>query len=600
MRFLLTFLYLFVSINIGTSLGLTYQKEAHIIEADPAKNQFTDKVFIKGVCSAGHREVVNIYYGELDAIKNLSIRYTNKKGKWRNLSKKEITSSTVNTQSFYAGIRKYSFVLESQEQDYSFIISYQKETSDLMFLASLSFDGEDLIDTFDYKIEVPASHQLHYKLDHTDTANKSVQIETSQQSNSTTHHFFSTKNLRKTKNGFYAPRLRLIVHDKKIEPFDFFNDWYRLIIADHSNLDANTKRAIDEHTAGIVDDASKIKAVFQLVQKKINYISFESGLGAVRPRDVNQVFQQKQGDCKDMGNLLCQALRYLDYESYIAISSTLSHPVDLNFPSLASANHAICVVKLNDKWVYLDATESHGIFGLPSRHIQGRNIFIVNSKQGELHKVEKVSKAKNSALHAFTFTKSGNTLTGEANIELKGLSQLDFIFIDQYTNSKKAGEVIESQLNRQSDNMKISDLQWTRTDSTFSIKGLAFTSKNFTQLQKKTYLSLNFLPRPALTKTTLTKGDEVITYQTTNSHYQILIEFENDIRLKEFEEVHLETEGMLFHFVVKQKSPRQLEIYYQYESEHLLIRDQLIEPYNAIHQLIQTTLKKSIIYEPGT
>ncbi len=581
-----------------SSQNIQYSKKSYQIEANPTSNSFNQRIQYKGVYPANQQETINIYYGELDEIKGLSIRYKSAKGKWKTLSKKNINSSSVNTQSFYSGMRKQSFALDKQEKPFPFEVSYQMVTKDLMFLASVSFKDEGLVDTFNYNIAVPQSHNLQYKLD--ERAEGQIEIKEAEQGQQKLYQFSSNRKIRTLEKESETIRIRLMVHPKETSPFDHFNDWYRELVEPHSKINSKTIAAMEVATKGLSDDDEKIKAIFQLVQSKINYISFESGIGAVQPRDLNQVFEYKQGDCKDMGNLLCQSLKHFGYEAYMAISSTVSHRWDLDFPCLASANHAICVIKLNGEWKYLDATESHGIYGYPSRHIQDRNIFIIDEKEGLLHKVKHVLPENNLANYNFHFTQNKNGLEGDFDFQLNGFSQIDFVYIQNYSTLGKTNEILTNYLESWAKNIDVESIDLETSMLTSSLSGHVRSSKNFTALKQKTYLSLNFLPKPSLSERELEDDDYLITYQAINNHYNIIIDLEEDIHLKQFSPVNFEECGMKFQFKVSQESPSQIKINYHYYNEHILIKDALLKSYNKINHLIKETLQKTIIYDTKT
>ncbi len=598
MRILLFIALHFLFVNGLFSQNIQYSKKSYQIEAKPASNSFTQKVSYNGVYPSNKEEVINIYYGELDEIKNLSVRYRNAKGKWKTLSRKNISSSAVNTQSFYGGIRKQSFILEKQNGSFPFEVNYEMLTKDLMFLASISLNDERVVDTFDYKITIPNSHTLQYKLD--DNTEDQIEVNKSEGEKQKLYHFTSNKNSRPKDKDTEPIRVRMMVHPNEVEPFDHFNDWYRELVKPHSKINSKTIAAMKNAIEGLTDENEKIKAIFQLVQKKISYISFESGIGAVQPRDVNQIFEYKQGDCKDMGNLLCQSLRHFGFEAYMAISSSVSHRWDLDFPCLASANHAICVIKVNDEWKYLDATESHGIYGYPSRHIQDRNIFIINEEKGLLHKIEKVMPENNLANYNFRFTQNKNGLEGDFNFQLNGLSQIDFVYIQNYSTVDKTNEMVTNYLESWAKNIDVASVNLETGLLTSSLNGQVSSAKNFTALKQKTYLSLNFLPKPPLSDQQLDTDEQLITYQAVNNHYNVIIDLEKNIRLKDFDAVNFEEQGMIFQFNVSQESPTQIKINYHYYNEHIFIKNDLVEPYNRINNLINETLQKTIIYDTKT
>jgi hypothetical protein len=75
-----------------------------------------------------------------------------------------------------------------------------------------------------------------------------------------------------------------------------------------------------------------------------------------------------------MAFLIHSILKSYEIESNLALSASITHAFDLDFPSIASADHIICCVKKNGKWIYLDATEISCQYGFPSTQIQGKHI----------------------------------------------------------------------------------------------------------------------------------------------------------------------------------------------------------------------------------
>ena len=118
-------------------------------------------------------------------------------------------------------------------------------------------------------------------------------------------------------------------------------------------------------------------------------------MGAFIPSHVNEVYQNKYGDCKDLSNLLSAMLNYKGIKSDIALASTFDHTSDCDFPSLSAANHVICVAYVNGTIVMLDPTDSIHKEGTVVQSLQDRSIFIVNSNGGEFQKIIKPNTENN-------------------------------------------------------------------------------------------------------------------------------------------------------------------------------------------------------------
>ncbi|MFK8103329.1 MAG: transglutaminase family protein [Saprospiraceae bacterium] len=581
--------------NAQPAEKIHYLKKTTHTSVNPTENTFLQTVNCKGICPAQQKEWISIYCGELDQLTNFKANYINKKGKRKSIKKKQFNKSTALTQSFYSGIEKTTFFFAAQDRAFPFTYRYQKKTKDLMFLSSIALYDHLTTDTFHFEILVPTGYTLAYRLD--SLSAKVFATKQVQEPRATRYLFSSNAQQRKGVSQQDLPKIRMMVHKSDQAPTDFFNDWYFNLVKPHSSLQEESLQEILTHIPQTAAPMETIAAIFNFVKEKITYIDFENGIGAVQPRDVNQVLQHKQGDCKDMSNLLCQALKYFGFEAYIAISATLSHPYDFDFPSLASANHAICVVKLGEDWLFLDATEDYGIFGLPSRQIQDKHVFLVNEDQGQVLKVDKVTAAKNAVFHRLQLQQEGQILTGEGQYEYHGLSQIDLQFLQHYTSESKVHRYLSKSFEQKFSNTELSSFQLLNSDSTTAINYQCEINKMFTQIGQRVYLSLDFLPKPHQLPTKIAEDETFVTYESQHRALHLTLTLDKVVQLKPFEKINFEAEGLRFQMDIQQSEATKIEVYYLYENEHVQLAPHLVKSYNQLNQLIQESLQKSIIYE---
>ncbi len=572
-----------------------YLKKTTRISVNPTANTFLQEVNCQGICPAQQKEWIAIYCGELDQLTDFEANYITAKGKEKSIKKKQINKSTALTQSFYSGIEKTSFFFEAQDQAFPFNYRYQKKTSDLMFLSSIALYDHLITDTFYFEILVPTGYTLAYRLD-----SLSAQIFDTrqvQEANTTRYLFSSNAQQRKRAPQQNLPKIRMMVYKNDQAPTDFFNDWYFNLVKPHSNLQEASLQEILAHIPQTAAPTETITAIFNFVKEKITYIDFENGIGAVQPRDVNQVLQHKQGDCKDMSNLLCQALKYFGFEAYLAISATLSHPYDFDFPSLASANHVICVVKLGEDWLFLDATEDYGIFGLPSRQIQDKHVFLINEDQGRILKVDKVAAPENAVFHRLQLQQEGQILRGKGQYKYHGLSQIDLQFLQHYTSVAKVHRYLSKSFEQEFSNTELSSFEFLNSDSTTAVNYQCEVNKMFTQIGQRTYLSLDFLPKPHQLPTKVAEDETFVTYESQHRVLHLTLTLDKAVQLKPFEKIRFAAEGLRFQMDIQQSEATKIEVHYLYENEHVQLAPHLIKSYNQLNQLIQESLQKSIIYE---
>ena len=300
-----------------------------------------------------------------------------------------------------------------------------------------------------------------------------------------------------------------------------------------------------------------------------------------------------------MSNLLCQSLRAIGFDAQLALSSTIDHRFDLDFPSLASANHVICVLKHDGEWLYLDATERSGFFGHPSRQIQGRSIFIIDEEAGQLQEVPKLQAAENRIEYKLNLNKKGNGLTGNSHFDYHGLSQIDLRAATKRIAENRLERGLKNYLKEQSANLNYEDVELIIDDAHCQIQATVSSERNFTSIRKKEYLSLAFLPSPDQQEQDPDKK-EITFYKTCEERFTIKLTMGKPIQLKAFKPIATSIEGITFNFSVNQIAPDQIQIKYTYINELLHLRGESLAAFWQIRQLIKETLQKSIIYEDPT
>ncbi|HMT28246.1 MAG TPA: transglutaminase domain-containing protein [Bacteroidia bacterium] len=431
--FLVWLLSSFISRGAPGTCNIHYSRIDYTYTNISLKGGYEEEVFFNGILKKNKREVMDIPYTELEKIVSIEAGFAIE-NKWKDI--KDFGTRSVIGGSFYSGVKSRTFVYDSQQNDTPISYKYTLKNQELMFLAFLPLNSYECVDTLSYSILIPEDLKLTYKISEDTTSLKSLTITNTKVKNGILWKFVSIVRDKCTLPDSDNPqivsskklpgvRLSIVPAEGYEKEFSYMNDWYRDLIQTKSVLNNESKSIINKWV-NVDDKVGIVKALFDSVKGKISYISFENGIGAVQPRDVNEVLNNKQGDCKDMANLLRQSIRLFGIDAWVALSSTIQHRFDLDFPSIASANHAICVVKIDDKLYFLDPTESFCPFGMPSRQIQGCHILIVDSLQGTLVEVPVVSSEKNKVSAIFTLNKSGDNLAGSFIYVLKGLSKLDF------------------------------------------------------------------------------------------------------------------------------------------------------------------------------
>ncbi|MBN1498781.1 MAG: DUF3857 domain-containing protein [Spirochaetes bacterium] len=137
-----------------------------------------------------------------------------------------------------------------------------------------------------------------------------------------------------------------------------FHQWYRQLFEKQIVMSEQMKTEIDEVVSKSRTDEEKIEAVYQYITDRTRYVGYEIGIGGIKPRRSDIVYQTRMGDCKDIALLLTAVFRYLKMDAALALVITAdSGFTDEKFASISNFNHAVCRVNLPGKGlVFLDGT----------------------------------------------------------------------------------------------------------------------------------------------------------------------------------------------------------------------------------------------------
>lgn len=108
----------------------------------------------------------------------------------------------------------------------------------------------------------------------------------------------------------------------------------------------------------------QVEKVLSFVQNQIRYTGIEMGRSNYQPSNPSKVYARRYGDCKDKALLMVTMLHQLGIEAYVALVSTEQKAHLIQEPPLADFDHAIVLVKINDRSYWLD----------PTRYYQSSNL----------------------------------------------------------------------------------------------------------------------------------------------------------------------------------------------------------------------------------
>ena len=197
-----------------------------------------------------------------------------------------------------------------------------------------------------------------------------------------------------------GPGESFIVPHVMVSSVKSWNDvagWYTNLTKDIIKPGRQLKDFIKKISASKKTKLAKIKSIYDFVAKKIRYVGYEFGIDGYKPSDVNAIFKNRLGDCKDHATLFASMLKQIGVKAYPVLIPTTEIP-DMNpdIPTPFVFDHEITAIKLKSgKFMFADTTSNVTTFGdLPSMD-QGRNVLIIVNGKAVIAKTPIFPPSKN-------------------------------------------------------------------------------------------------------------------------------------------------------------------------------------------------------------
>ena len=207
--------------------------------------------------------------------------------------------------------------------------------------------------------------------------------------------------------------------------------YYSLVEGINSNpTDQNLVALVKELTDGLPNDLDKVRALYYWTQENIKYIDFEYALGGFVPREANDIFKNKYGDCKDNSSLLQVMLELAGLKGYLAWIGTRDIPYTYEeVPTPVVDNHMILAYLNGNTTYFLDATGRYNPIEFPTSFIQGKEALIgISADSMRLVEVPVIPADKNLFADKITVRLDGNSLIGEGTARFSGYPKSEHFY----------------------------------------------------------------------------------------------------------------------------------------------------------------------------
>lgn len=180
-------------------------------------------------------------------------------------------------------------------------------------------------------------------------------------------------------------------------------------------------KQVEEIVAGETDPMKKIEKIYNHVKRTVEWDGYRDFLGD-KPKEV---LEKKKGTSGDINLLLASMLEKAGIVVDMVLISTRDHGfIRQQYPMDRQFNYVVCMARVNDKQILLDATEPYLPMGvLPERCLNGQGLVISGNAHGWLP-LETKTKARTVVNVDLTLNESSE-LAGNISFSRDGYDAID-------------------------------------------------------------------------------------------------------------------------------------------------------------------------------
>ena len=175
-----------------------------------------------------------------------------------------------------------------------------------------------------------------------------------------------------------APQVQVTTY----KDWNEFAKWWASMIRNQYIASPEMKQKVRDLTASKETRMDKIRAIYEFVTGDVQYRAWEFGPHGYQPYTATQVFDSKNGDCKDKALLFNTMLKEIDVEGYpvLLYADDARDDEDLTLAQVGHFNHCIAYVPDTDGKgtpMFFDGTAEYASAFLPPGMDQGAKALVV-------------------------------------------------------------------------------------------------------------------------------------------------------------------------------------------------------------------------------
>lgn len=438
------------------------------------KQQFVEEdLFLDESAIYGSKKSLDFSsFFELESVTATS--YNFKKGKYRPTEVKDFIEKDELENSFHDDTKSLNFIYPNLEEGGKTKLEYTEVVKNPRFLSPIFFGSFYPIKN--KKVTLTADSNVNFKFQEFNTENYQIKFN-KEEKRGKTIYTWEINDVDEIKYESSVPTYKKVLphivpiitsyktknNEIKVlgDVSDLYN-WYYSMIKDVNIQPTDTElvNLVNTITKDCKTDLEKVRAIYYWTQKNIKYIDFEYALGGFIPREANDVFNKKYGDCKDNSSILSEMLKVAGLKGNLTWIGTRTIPYSYSeLPTPMVDNHMILSYHENGKTYFLDATGRYLPLEMPSSFIQGKEALIGDGEgKFRIEVVPVMSPKTNSYLEKTNLTLDNNSLKGSAETALSGYYKIDFYNqLESYNTEKDIKEYYTRKLQKGSNKFLIDD-----------------------------------------------------------------------------------------------------------------------------------------------
>ncbi|WP_179008936.1 transglutaminase-like domain-containing protein [Winogradskyella forsetii] len=388
---------------------------------------------------------------ELESVEATSYQYYD--GKYKAFKVEDFIEKDEMGESFHDDTKSLNFIYPNLAEGGKTKLEYTEIVKNPRFLSPIYFGNFYPIQA--KKVTLVADKDINFRFQEFNTDGYDISF-TKEEKRHSNIYIWEIKNVDEIKYESSVPTYKKVLphvvpiitsytnNNQEVKLLDDVADlynWYYSMIKDINQqpTDPALVTIVNEITKASETDLEKVRAIYYWVQQNIKYIAFEYALGGFIPREANDVFNKKYGDCKDNSSILYEMLKTAGLKGNLTWIGTRKIPYTYKeLPTPMVDNHMILSYSENDTTYFLDATGRYLALEMPSSFIQGKEALIGDGEgKFRIETVPVMSPKTNSYFETATLSIKNDQLIGKGETTLSGYYKLDFYNQLESKNSEK-------------------------------------------------------------------------------------------------------------------------------------------------------------------